>query len=244
MFTGPLSLNNVVSVNNVSYAHRRIHQSATSRRVTRSCKLPVTPSNRDRSANCASTSATASRDVPEPRSTNALRTLTWGNNLRHEFHESLHKTYQGEHLLPEPLPELLEERRSLILFQPPSIPIPRQDGQLEHEFQAGAQHVANGLLARAEQARAQDVVEHGRVAVREREDVGEGVGLAARELGEEVVEAEPDGAVVDVGRERGDKGVRDKAGMEEELVGLGERWEEGGAVPAGDAVRRGYGVRG
>lgn len=82
------------------------------------------------------------------------------------------------------------------------------------------------------------------MSVRESEDVGKGVGRAARELGEEVVEAEPDGAVVDVGREGGDEGVCDEAGVEEELVGLGECGEERGVVMAGDAVRRGYGIRG
>lgn len=89
--------------------HRRIHKSAVSRRVTRSCKLPVTPSKRERFANCASTSATASRDVPEPRSTNALSTLIWGNDVRRGSLDTLHATYEGEHLFPELLPEIFEE---------------------------------------------------------------------------------------------------------------------------------------
>lgn len=82
------------------------------------------------------------------------------------------------------------------------------------------------------------------MAVREREDVHEGVragGLG--ELGEEVVEAQPDGAVVDVGGERGGECVCDEADVEEELVGLRECGEERGAVVAGYAVGRSNGVR-
>lgn len=64
------------------------------------------------------------------------------------------------------------------------------------------------------------------MAVREREDVRERGGLRCarragagpRELSEEVGEAEPDGAIVDVGGECGDECVCDEAGVEEELV--------------------------
>ena len=84
------------------------------------------------------------------------------------------------------------------------------------------------------------------MALREREDVGECMRLSgggAGQLGQEVVEPEADGAVVDVGGERGNESVRDEASVEEELVGRRESGEEGRAVAASDAVRCGYGVR-